>query len=68
LKQQLREAQDLISRLREENNELKSQIDSSPTKRQALINKQAEATKDKNSDSTFITRGAENPNILCDNW
>ena len=34
LKDQLRQAQELIAKLREENEELKSNIDQSPTKKQ----------------------------------
>ena len=68
LKQQIREANELIARLREENKELQEQVQSSPTKRAQQINIKAQETRDKNSDDTFVTRGAEDPNILCDNW
>ena len=68
LKQQIREANELIARLREENKELQEQVQSSPTKRAQQINNKVQETRDKNSDDTFVTRGAEDPNILCDNW
>lgn len=40
------------------------QVASSPSKR----NMKAQDKLDKNTDGTFITRGSEDPNILCDNW
>ena len=43
-------------------------MESSPQKRQQFVKKRAEDQQEKNGDDTFITRGSENPNILCDNW
>ena len=46
--------------LKEENLDLKSQLDANPSLKKA--------NGPKNAEDTFITKGADEPNIVCDNW
>ena len=54
-----------IGTLKEENQELKSVLSENNIsyKLQSEIEKRQEAES-----STFVTQGAENPNITCENW
>lgn len=47
--------------------ELSQQANASPTKRKENIENKLQEQQQQNADSTFITRGAENTTIVCDN-
>jgi len=52
-----------IASLREENLQLKGQL-----KDPAAKIKQAVSLQQANEEGTFITKGAENPTVPCENW
>ena len=58
MKQQLRDAQIEINKLKEENVQLRQDLDSSPNKRM----------QNARGEGTFVTSGSEDPNQICDNW
>ena len=58
LKQQLKDALSQVKKLKEENLELRQNVEAGPGKRKQL---------DK-TEGTFVTSGSEDPNIICDNW
>lgn len=65
LKQQLKAALDEIKALKEQNLELRQQ---SPTKRKAELSLRMSEQADSVKEQTFVTKGSENPNMLCENW
>jgi len=65
LKQQLKAALDEIKSLKELNLSLQQQ---SPTKRKAELSMRIAEHADSVKEQTFVTRGSENTNTLCDNW
>lgn len=58
LKQELKKALEELQLMREENMLLKGQVKDPQAKKPAVHHEE----------STFITKGAENPTLLCDNW
>jgi len=60
LKDQLKAMMKEMRELKEENCELKSQLTKNPE-----LNKNRVAN---NAEDTFITKGSEDPEIVCENW
>ena len=63
LKNELKQALEEIANLREENLQLKSQLKDPQAKIKQVVKEQQA-----NQESTFITKGAENPTVPCENW
>jgi regulator of replication initiation timing len=63
LKNDLRQALDEIASLREENLQLKSQLKDPQAKIKQVVKEQQA-----NQEGLFITKGAENPTVPCENW